>query len=82
MVYERLQKLKNESGQSILACNALVWLDIARRTQGASESKDHVLFCDCVTLQNSDTINYYNLEGSSTRIFIPRPRTEFSYSGA
>ena len=39
MVYERLQKLKNESGQSILACNALVWLDIARGTHAQMKAR-------------------------------------------
>ena len=59
MVYERLQKLKNESGQSILACNALVWLDIARRTQGANESKDHVL--NCQSISPSKTVSHFKI---------------------
>ena len=41
----------------------------------------------CNIFQLSDTVNNYNLTGSSTGLFIPRPRTEFlkkssSYSGA
>ena len=31
----------------------------------------------CDIFQNSNSINEYNLRGSSAKLFIPRPRTEF-----
>ncbi len=85
--------LSNEHGQSILARNCLGWTTLEERR---AEMKAKLMYKTMNTLapqrlpnifQNSSTMNEYNLRGSSTSLFIPRPRTEFlkksfSYGGA
>jgi hypothetical protein len=89
---ERLQKLqnraarlimnfKNEHGQSILARSALGWTSLEERRalmKANSCTKVNQLAPQrlCNIFQFSNTVISYNLRGSSTGIFIPRPRTE------
>jgi hypothetical protein len=84
---------KNEHGQSILACNSLGWISLQERR---AQMKARLMYKTvnalapqrlCETFQNSNAISNYNLRGSTTGLFTPRPRTEFlkksfSYSGA
>ena len=88
-----IMNLSNEHGQSILARNCLGWTTLEERR---AQIKAKLMYRTMNTLaphrlynicQNSNTMNEYNLRGSSTSLFIPRPRTEFlkksfSYSGA
>ena len=88
-----IMNFKNEHGQSILARTALRWTSLEERR---ALMKAKLMYKTvnqlapqrlCNIFQSSNTVNSYNLRGSSTGLFIPRPRTEFfkksfSYSGA
>ena len=88
-----IMNFKNEHGQSILARTALGWTSLEERR---ALMKAKLMYKTvnqlapqrlCNIFQSSNTVNSYNLRGSSTGLFIPRPRTEFfkksfSYSGA
>ena len=88
-----VMNFKNESGQSVLAFDTLGWISLEERRV---QMKARLMYKTanklapqrlCDTFQNSNTISDHNLRGSSTWLFIPRPRTEFlkkssSYSGA
>ena len=101
---DRLQKLqnraariimnyKNESGQSLLARNALGWINLEERR---AQMKARLMYKSINNLaserlsnlfQNSSTIYDYDLRGSSTRLCLAKPKTEFlkksfSYNGA
>ncbi len=91
---DRLQKLqnraariimnyKNESGQSLLASNALGWINLEERR---AKMKVRLMYKSINNLaperlsnlfQNSSTIYDYDLRGSSTRLCLPKPKTEF-----
>ncbi len=91
---DRLQKLqnraakiimnyKNESGQSLLARNALGWINFEERR---AQMKARLMYKSIKNLaperlsnlfQNSSTIYDYDLRGSSTRLCLPKPKTEF-----
>ena len=71
--------LKNERGHSVLARNSLGWELLEKRRV---EMKARIMYklapsrlCDL--LENVNKINDYNLRGSSTRVYIPMPKTEF-----
>jgi hypothetical protein len=88
-----IMNFKNEHGQSILARTALGWTSLEERR---ALMKAKLMYKTVNQLapqrlrnifQFSNSVNSYNLRGSSTGFFIPRPRTEFekksfSYSGA
>jgi hypothetical protein len=73
----------NESGQSLLARNSLRWITFEeRRTQ----KKARLMYKSINKLapqglsnlfQNSNTIHDYDLRGSSTRLCLPKPRSEY-----
>jgi hypothetical protein len=81
---------KNESGQSLLARNSLGWIEERR-----AQMKARLMYKSINKLapqrlsnlfQNSNTMYDYDLRGSSTRLCLPKPRTEylkksFSYNG-
>ena len=84
---------KNESGQSLLARNSLGWITLEERR---AQMKARLVYKSINKLapqrlsnffQNSNTMYDYDLRGSSTRLCLPKPRTEylkksFSYNGA
>ena len=84
---------KNESGQSLLARNSLDWINLEERR---ARIKAKLMYKSINNLaserlsnpfQNSNAIYDYDLRGSSTRLWLPRPKTEFmkkffSYKGA
>ena len=85
--------LKNEQGQSAIALKSLGWMTLEeQRTQ----LKAKLMFKTvnglapqrlCDIFKNVDEIHNYNLRGSSTKLYIPKPKTEFlknsfGYSGA
>ena len=88
-----IMNFKNKHGQSILARTSLGWTSLEERR---TVMKARLMYKTvnqlapqrlCNVFQLSDTVNNYNLRGSSTGLFIPRLRTEFlkksfSYSGA
>ncbi|CAB4015153.1 Hypothetical predicted protein, partial [Paramuricea clavata] len=85
---ERLQKLhnrcariimnfKDEPGQSQLALDQLGWISLEERRK---HNMARLMF------KNSNHIHSYNLRGSNSSLFLPRPNTEygrkcFRYSG-
>ena len=85
--------LKNEHGQSTIALKSLGWMTLEERR---AQLKAKLMFkivnglalqrlCDI--FKNVDEIHNYNLRGSSTKLYIPKPKTEFfknsfGYSGA
>ena len=85
--------LKNEHGQSALALKSLGWKLLEERRV---EMKARMMYKTvnklapsrlCDLFQNVNEITDYNLRGSSTRVYIPMPRTEFlkqsfCYNGA
>ena len=85
--------LKNEHGQSALAHNSLGWKSLEERRV---EMKARIMYKAvnmlapsrlCNLFQNVNKNSDYNLRGSSTRICIPMPKTEylkksFCYDGA
>ena len=81
---ERLiMNLKNEHGQSVLARNSLGWKSLEERRV---EMKARIMYktvnmLACSRLydifQNVNKIADYILRGSSTRICIPMPKTEY-----
>ena len=87
-----IMNLSNEHGQSILARNCLDWTTLEERR---AQMKAKLRYKTVNTMapqrlsnifQHLYTMSEYNLRGSSTSLFIPRPRTEFlkksfSYSG-
>ena len=88
-----IMNFKNEHGQSILARASLGWTSLEERR---TVMKARLMYKTlnqlapqrlCNIFQLSETVNNYNIRGSSTGLFIARPRTEFlkkslSYSGA
>ena len=88
-----IMNLKNEHGQSILARKSLGWVTLEERR---AQMKARLMYKTvnglapqrlCEAFQNLNTIHDHNLRGSSTRFYIPRPKTEslkksFQYSGA
>ena len=88
-----IMNFRNEHGQSIVARTSLGLTSLEERR---TVMKARLMYKTvnqlapqrlCNIFQLSDTVNKYNLRGSSTGLFIPRPRTEFlkksfSYSGA
>ena len=88
-----IMNFKNESGQSLLARNSLGWTNLEERRV---HIKAKLMYKSINNLaperlsnlfQNSNTIYDYDLRGSSTRLCLPRPKTEFmkksfSYNGA
>ena len=74
---------KNESGQSLLARNSLGWIKLEERRAHIKAK----FMCKSINnlaperlsnlFQNSNTIYDYDLRGSSTRLCLPRPKTEF-----
>ena len=84
---------KNESGQSLLARSSLGWTNLEERR---AQIKAKLMYKSINNLaperlsnlfQNSNTIYDYDLRGSSSRLCLPRPKTEFmkksfSYNGA
>ena len=84
--------LKNEHGQSATALKSLGWMTLEeRRAQLKAELFKTVnglapqRLCDI--FKNVDEIHNYNLRGSATKLYIPKPKTEFlknsfGYSGA
>ena len=78
-----IMNFKNEHGQSILARTALGWTSLEER-RALMKAKLMYKTVDqlapqrlCNIFQFSNTVNSYNLRGSSSGLFIPRPRTEF-----
>ena len=78
-----IMNFKNEHGQFILARTSLGWTSLEERR---TVMKARLMYKTVHQLapqrlynifQLSDTVNNYNLRGSSTTLFIPRPRTEF-----
>ena len=78
-----IMNFENEHGQSILARTALGWTSLEERRalmmakimyKTVNQLAPQKL---CNIFQFSNTVNSYNLRGSATGLFIPRPRTEF-----
>ena len=76
-----IMNYKNESGQSLLARNALGWINLEERR---AQMKARLMYKSINNLaperlsnQNSSTIYNYDLRGSSTRLCLPKPKTEF-----
>ena len=76
-----IMNFKNEHGQSILARTALGWTSLEERR---ALMKAKLMYKTvnqlapqrlCNIFQSSNTVNSYNLRGSSNGLFIPRPRT-------
>ena len=88
-----IMNLKNEHGQSTLARNSLGWKSLEERRV---EMKARIMYKGvnmlapsrlCDLFQNVNKNSDYNSRGSSTRICIPMPKTEylkksFCYDGA
>ena len=86
-----IMNFKNESRQSLLARNSLGWINLEERRV---HIKAKLMYKSINNLaperlsnlfQNSNTIYDYDLRGSSTRLCLPRPKTEFmkkSFNGA
>ena len=78
-----IMNFKNEHGQSILARTALGWTSFKERRALMKAKLVYKTVNQlapqrlCNIFQFSSTVNGYNLRGSSTGLFIPRPRTEF-----
>ena len=75
--------LKNEHGHSVLPRNSLGWELVEKRRV---EMKARIMYKTvnklapsrlCDLIQNVNKINDYNLRGSSTRVYTPKPKTEF-----
>ena len=71
-------KLKNEHGQSVLARNSLGWKSLEERKL----KKARIMYKTapsrlCDLFKNVNKINDYNLRGSSARVCIPMPKTEY-----
>ena len=88
-----IMNLKNEHGQSVLARNSLGWKSFeehrvemkARNMYKTVNMLATSRLCDL--FQNVNKITDYNLRGSSSRVCIPMPKTEylkkcFCYDGA
>jgi hypothetical protein len=78
-----IMNFKNEHGHSILARTTLGWTSLEERR---ALMKAKLMYKTvnqlapqrlCNIFQFSNTVNSYNLKGSSTGLSIPRPRTEF-----
>ena len=74
---------KNEHGHSVLARNSLGWELLEKRRV---EMTARIMYKTvnklapnrlCDLFQNVNKINDYNLRGSSTRVYILMPKTEF-----
>ena len=88
-----IMNLKNEHGQSVIARKSLGWITLKeRRTQIKAKLMYKIInglapqrLCEIFNKVNE--IHNYNLRGSLTRLYIPKPKTEFlkdsfGYSGA
>ena len=85
--------LKNEHGQSVIARKSLCWITLKeRKTQMKAKLMYKTLngFAPqrlCEIFKNVNEIHDYNLRGSLTKLYIPKPKTELlknsiGYSGA
>ena len=88
-----IMNLKNEHGQSVIARKLLGWITLKeRRTQMKAKLMYKIInglapqrLCEIFNKINE--IHNYNLQGFLTRLYIPKPKTEFlkdsfGYSGA
>ena len=75
--------LKNEHGQSAIALKSLGWMTLEERR---AQLKAKLMFKTvnglapqrlCDIFKNVAEIHNYNLRGSSTKLYIPKPKTEF-----
>ena len=75
--------LKNEHGQSAIALKSLGWMTLEERR---AQLKAKLMFKTvnglapqrlCDIFKNVDEIHNYNLRGSATKLYIPKPKTEF-----
>ena len=85
--------LKNEHGQSAIALKSLGWMTLEERR---AQLKAKLMFKTvnglapqrlCDIFKNVDEIHNYNLRGSASKLYIPKPKTDFlknsfGYSGA
>ncbi len=78
-----IMNYKNESGQSLLARNSLGRINLEERS---AQMKARLMYKSINNLaperlsnlfQNSSTTYDYDLRGSSTRLCLPKPKTEF-----
>ena len=83
----------NSDGQSAIALKSLGWMTLEERR---AQLKAKLMFKTvnglasqrlCDIFKNVDEIHNYNLRGSATKLYIPKPKTEFlknsfGYSGA
>ena len=88
-----IMNLNNEHGQSILARKSLGWVTLEERR---AQLKARLMYKIvnglapqrlCEAFRKVNEIHEYELRGSSTKLHIPRPKTEslknsFQYSGA
>ena len=84
---------KNEHGQSELALNELNWKPLSERRTQFVASLMYKITHDLAPLrltdifQKTSSSQHYNLRGSSTKLHLPKPKTEYlkkslSYRGA
>ncbi len=84
---------KNEHGQSELALNELNWKPLSERRTQFVASLMFKITHDLAPLRLTDIFlktpssQHYNLRGSSTKLHLPKPKTEYlkkslSYRGA
>ena len=75
--------LKNEHGQSAIALKSLGWMTLEERR---AQLKVKLMFKTvnnlapqrlCDIFENVDEIPNYNLGGSATKLYIPKPKSEF-----
>ena len=85
--------LKNEHGQSVLARNSLGWKSfeehrVEMKARNMYKTVNMLATSRlCNLFQNVNKVTDYNLRGSSSRVCIPMPKTEylkkcFCYDGA
>ena len=84
---------KNEHGQSELALNELNWNTLKERTTQFVTSLMYEITHDLAPkqlidiFQKTPSSQLYNLRGSATKLYLPKPKTEYlkkglSYRGA
>ena len=75
--------LENKHGQSAIALKSLGWTILEERR---AQLKGKLMFKTvnglapqrlCDIFNNADEIHNYNLRGSASKIYIPKPKTEF-----
>ena len=75
--------LKNEHSQSTIALKSLGWMTLEERR---AQLKVKLMFKTvnglapqrlCDIFKNVEEIHNYNLRGSSTKLYIPKPKTAF-----